>query len=217
MAIKKKDFVEVEYTGKLKEDNLIFDTTDEKLARENGMYDQNASYGSIVICIGEGQLLAGLDKQIEGKEIGEYDFDLTPEEGFGKKDAKLIQLIPTSKFKKDKVQPVPGMQVNIDGVVATIKSVSGGRTLVDFNHPLSGRDLNYKIKLNRLVEDKKEKIESYLKLQIGLKEVKVEIKDDKAEIELPIPEEAQKELSKKIKELVGVESKFVTPPKEEKK
>ncbi|MBU1705068.1 MAG: FKBP-type peptidyl-prolyl cis-trans isomerase, partial [Nanoarchaeota archaeon] len=204
-------------TGTLKDDNIVFDTTDAKVAEENGIFDEKTAYGPVIVCIGEGQLIPGLDKKIEGKEAGkEYDINLTAEESFGKKDAKLIQLIPTSRFKKDKVQPMPGMQVNIDGITATIKSVSGGRTLVDFNHPLSGKDLAYKINIKRIVEHPKEKIQAYLKLQIGLKDIKVEMKDNVAEIELPIPKEAQEELAKKLKEITGVDARFATP-KEEKK
>jgi len=92
--VSKKDFIEVEYTGKIKDGNIIFDTTDEKVAKENNL-EANSDYGPVVICIGEQQLLKGLDKNLEGKDIGkEYDIDIDPEDGFGKKNAKLIQLIP---------------------------------------------------------------------------------------------------------------------------
>ena len=37
MTIKKQDFVEIEYTGSLKDGDLIFDTTDEKIAKDNGL------------------------------------------------------------------------------------------------------------------------------------------------------------------------------------
>ena len=33
-VVSKRDFVEIEYTGKLKDDNLIFNTIDEKVAIE---------------------------------------------------------------------------------------------------------------------------------------------------------------------------------------
>ena len=57
-------------------------------------------YGPIIVCLGEGQLLKGLEKELEGKEIGkEYTIELTPENALGKKDAKLIRLIPVSVFK----------------------------------------------------------------------------------------------------------------------
>lgn len=201
--IKKQDFIEIEYTGKLKEENLIFDTTDEKVAKENKLH--NHDYGPVILCIGEQQILKGLDKNIEGKEIGnEYNFDIQPEDAFGKKDAKLIQLVPISKFKQQKIQPIPGMQLNIDGVVGTVKTVSGGRTLVDFNHPLSGKELAYKIKVNKKVTDDKEKLSGYLRLSIGTKDFETEITNSNAKISLKneIPEEVKEKLSKKITELI---------------
>ena len=202
-TIKKHDFVEIEYTGKLKDENIIFDTTDEKVAKENKLHGHD--YGPIIICVGGEQLLKGLDKNLEGKETGkEYDFDIKPEDAFGKKNAKLIQLIPTNKFKQQKIQPMPGMQLNIDGVVGTVKTVSGGRTLVDFNHPLAGKELSYKIKINKKITDDKEKLSGYLKLSLGTKDFEAEIINGNAKISLKkeIPKEAKERLSKKITELI---------------
>ncbi|MFH2027557.1 MAG: peptidylprolyl isomerase [Nanoarchaeota archaeon] len=203
--ISKKDFVEIEYTGKTKEDKVIFDTTDEKIAKDNGLYNAEMNYGPVIVCIGEGQVLPGLDKQLEGKETEkEYTIDLKPEEAFGKKDAKLIQLVQTSKFLKQNIQPMPGLQINMDGMMATIKTVSGGRTLVDFNHPLAGKDIVYDIKINRLVSDDKEKIKAYLKLSLGLKELDIDMKENNADVKLKsdIPKEAKDQLNKKISELI---------------
>src|SRR3989338_8473942 len=119
--VSKKDFVEVEYTGKLNEECITFDTTDEKIAKEHNLSSHN-NYGPVIICIGEQQILKGIDKHLEGKEAGkEYDVGIKPEDGFGNKNAKLIQLIPTNKFRQQKIQPIPGMQVNIDGIVGTVK------------------------------------------------------------------------------------------------
>ncbi|MDP6599952.1 MAG: peptidylprolyl isomerase [Candidatus Woesearchaeota archaeon] len=201
--IKKHDFVEIEYTGKLKEDNVVFDTTDEKIAKENNLQGQD--YGSAVVCVGEEQLLKGIDKNLEGKDIGkEYDVEIKPEDAFGKKDAKLIQLIPTSKFKQQNIQPMPGMQVNIDNVIGTIKTVSGGRTLVDFNHPLAGKEILYKIKINKKVTDDKEKLSGYLKLSLGTKDFQTEIDNNDVKIssKKEIPKEVEERLSKKITDLI---------------
>ena len=145
--IKEKDFIEIEYTGMTK-DNLVFDTTDEKLAKKEGIAQPNAIYGPTVICIGQGQVIEGLDKQLIDKEIGkEYTVELQPEEAFGKKSAQLIQLVSTRKFKQNEIMPQPGLQVDIDGMNGIIKTVTGGRTLVDFNHPLSGKVIEYKFKI----------------------------------------------------------------------
>ena len=217
-TIKNHDFIEVEYTGRIKEDNSVFDTTSADVAKENDLYNEKSSYGPIVVCVGENHLLNGLDKKIEGKESGkEYDFELSPEEAFGKKDAKLIQLIPTNKFKQQNIHPMPGLQVNIDGLLGLIKTVSGGRTMVDFNHPLSGKDVLYKIKISRIVADDKEKLLAMLKLSFGDedKDFKVELREGTANVEFKqqmhepssaptplVPEEAKKQLNEKITKLI---------------
>ena len=182
-TIKKHDFVEIEYTGRIAEDGSIFDTTEEKIAIENGMHDKNADYSPVVISVGENYMLKGLEDQMIGKEIGkEYTFEIKSEDAFGKRDAKLIQLIPTSKFKQQKIQPFPGLQLNIDGVFGTVKTVSGGRCMVDFNHPLAGKDLVYSVKINKIVDGNKEKINSLLKMHLHIKDAEVELKEDSAEI-----------------------------------
>jgi len=201
--VSNKDFIEIEYTGKLKEENVIFDTTDEKVAKENNL--ESHGYEPVIICVGEQQLLKGIDKNLEGKDIGkEYDFVINPEDAFGNKNAKLIQLIPTSKFKKQNIQPMPGLQLNIDGMVGTIKTVSGGRTMVDFNHPLAGKELAYKIKINKKITDDKEKLQGYLKLSLGTKDVETEISNSEAKVIVKneIPKEAEERLRNKISELI---------------
>jgi len=202
--IKKGDFVEVEYTGSTKEDNLVFDTTSAEVAKKNNIYAEKMQYGPVVVCIGENQILEGLENELEGKETGkEYTIELTPEKAFGKKDAKLIRMIPVGAFKKQGIDPQPGLEVNIDGVMGLVRRVGGGRCLVDFNHPLSGKDIIYKIKANKIVTDDKEKVKSYLRLTFGSK-VDVELKEGAAEvkIEKEIPKEIQENISKKLNELV---------------
>src|SRR3989338_8055971 len=156
--ISKKDFIEIEYTGRIKEDNSIFDTTDRKVAKENNMKSRE-EFGPVIVCVGENQVLKGLDISLEGKEAGaEYDVAINPKDAFGSKNPKLIQMIPTSKFIQQKIQPMPGLQLNIDGIVGTVKTVGGGRALIDFNHPLAGKELSYKVKINKKVTDPKEQL-----------------------------------------------------------
>jgi len=203
--IKEKDFIELEYTGKLKEKNIIFDTTDEQTAKDNNLFDEKAEYKPIVICVGQQQIIKGLDKALIGKEPNkEYTIEVKPEEAYGKKNAKLIQLISTSKFQKQNIQPMPGLQVNIDGMLGIIKTVSGGRTLVDFNHPLAGKDLIYTIKINKVITDEKEKINSILKINLGIKEADIKVENNKATIKTKheIPQQLKEELKKKLKELL---------------
>jgi len=203
--IKKHDFVEVEYTGRLKEDGKVFDTTEEKIAKENGIFDKNTDYSPAVICIGENNILKSLEDEITGKETGkEYTFELSADNAFGRKDAKLIQLIPINKFRQQNINPIPGLQLNIDGIFGVVKIVSGGRCLVDFNHPLAGKDLVYSVKINRIVEDSTEKLNSLLKLYLNINDAEIEVKEDSAFISLKnkVPSQALEEFKKNAERIM---------------
>ena len=50
MAVKKGDFIKLNYTGSA--DGIIFDTTSEAVAKENGTHADGKKYEPIVICIG---------------------------------------------------------------------------------------------------------------------------------------------------------------------
>ncbi len=205
MVIKKGDFVQIRFTGKLMETGEVFDTTNAEVAKQHNIYDKNGSYGEQIVCIGEGYLLPGLDKKIIGKEPGKsYKIMLSQEEGFGKKDGKLLKLISTSKFKKQGVTPFPGLRVDVDGIPGVVRIVTGGRTIVDFNHPLAGRDLVYEVQIGQLVTDTKEKLQALLKLELLEKSPEIEIDSNKAKVKLSkqIPTEILENVKKKVLKLI---------------
>lgn len=201
-TINEGDFVEVEYTGRIKEGMLIFDTTSAKVAEENGIQDPKAKYGPVIVCIGAGQLLKGLDKWIIGKAPGNYKVEFSAEDGFGKKNAKLLQLVPTSKFRSQQIEPYPGLQVNIDGLFGLVRTVSGGRTVVDFNHPLAGKDLDYEVSVKRIVTDTQEKLDSLLRFYF--REFSLSLSDGNAAIDLKsdIPQQIKEKLVEEILRLI---------------
>lgn len=206
IRVKKGDFVEIEYVGRVASDGSIFDLTDEKLARESKLYNQNVRYGPVVICVGEAQILRGIDDNLVGKEVGKkYKIELSAENAFGKKNPKLIKIIPMNTFKKQKIDVFPGMQINADGMIGVVRVVSGGRVIIDFNNPLAGRDVVYEISITKVLTDQKEKILGLFKF-IGM-DVDVKLEDKNAIIELKkeIPKEMEKELEKKIKKMVGLD------------
>ena len=199
MKIKKYDFIELDYIGKIKELNKIFDLTNEEAAKKNNLYNPNIKYSSIIICVGLGSLVKGLDDALIGKEEKQYIIELAAENAFGKKDPKLMKLVPTNIFKKQNIIPVPGLQINIDGLMGTIRTVSGGRTIIDFNHPLAGKNLIYEINIKRILKDEKEKIKSFLEFYV--KEPKFELKGSALAINSEIKKQIQDGIAKKIKEI----------------
>lgn len=208
------NFIEVEYVARVKTTNKIFDLTDEKLAKKEGIFSDKMEYGPIVVCIGEGQLLRGLDDEVIGKEIGKkYTIKLDSESAFGRKNAKLIKMISMSAFKKEKINPYPGLQVNINDMIGLVRTVSGGRIMIDFNHPLAGRDVVYEIKLNKKITDDKEKLDCLIRTDLMQKKFESEIKEGKAKVEISIklPVELEKKFVERAKKLIPKikEIKFV--------
>ncbi len=204
MSIKKHDFVEIEYVGTLKGEPIVFDTTSESEAKKHEIHRPGAKYGPLTVCVGEHFLLPGLDESLVGKDIGkEYAIDLTAEQGFGKKNPKLIQMIPISKFNESKIQPFPGLQINVDGSVGIVKTVGGGRVMIDFNHPLSGKELSYTFTIKSAVSDEKKKVDAYLR-HLGLENLEIKAEQGVVDVALhmEIPKEIADQFSKRIRAII---------------
>lgn len=220
-TVQLKDFIELNYTGRLA-DGTIYDTTEEKVAKENGFFNDKAKFGPVIICLGEKQILPGLDDKLVGTEINVvHKISLSPEEAFGKRDVKRIKIVPISNFKDQKVYPQPGLQVNIDGEVGVVTRVSGGRVMVNFNHPLAGKDVIYEVKILRKITDKKEQLESYLTAILGIPEgkLKIELNGEMAEAKMPfdLPQPVADALSRKAIEVTGLKEIKFTKNEAEKK
>jgi len=214
--IKLHDFVSLDYTGRLV-DGSVFDTTEERIAKINGFYSEKMKFGPATICVGEQQILPGLDQGLIDKEVGHtFNLKLAPEQAFGKRDVKNIKIMPLSSFREHKMQPMPGLQIDVDGQRGTITSVSGGRVIVNFNHPLAGKEVEYHVTIHKKITDHREQITAFLNssLQIPETQIKIEIKEEKAEVKIPInfPEQITKVLGDKLAELTGLKEVTFAKP-----
>jgi len=142
MPVKKGDFIRLDYTGKIQETNEVFDTTNQKVAEEAEIFSENKTYGAIPIVVGGGHILPALDDAVEGMKAGEEKtVEVSAEDGFGKRDPNLLQMVPMREFKKQGIKPQVGMAITSEGHTGIIRTVSGGRVTVDFNHELAGKNL----------------------------------------------------------------------------
>ncbi|MDA3836284.1 MAG: FKBP-type peptidyl-prolyl cis-trans isomerase [Nanoarchaeota archaeon] len=156
MVLTKGDFIEINFTGRIK-DGAIFDSNIKEDLETSKIKGETKPF---VFAVGEKMFVKGADEFLIGKDIGEYNIDLKPEDAFGKRDPKAIQMIPIQTFALNKINPIPGSMFNFDGRIAKILTVSGGRVMADFNNPIAGKDVTYKIVVNRKVEDKNEQIKA---------------------------------------------------------
>jgi FKBP-type peptidyl-prolyl cis-trans isomerase 2 len=176
MALKKGDFIEIEFTGKIKEEGEIFDTNIEADAKKANL---KIDCKPFAMSIGHLMLPKGLDADLEGKEVGKsYSLELQPEDAFGKRNPQMIRMIPSKVFHQQDINPQRGMQLSLDGQLVRVLSSSGGRVLVDFNNPLAGKEVEYKYKILKKIEGHKDKINA-LQDFLFRKRFDFEVKDKK--------------------------------------
>ena len=199
--VEKGDVIRLHYTGRIKETGEIFDTTDEEIAKQAGIYKETGVYGPVPIAVGAGHVLRGLDEALEGLEIGKkYEIEIPPEKGFGKRDPRLIKVFTLGQFRRQGIIPFPGMPIEIESEGRKLKgrilTVSGGRVRVDFNHPYAGKHLVYEVEIIEKVEDPIEKVKAMIELrlpQVDREKVIIEVGEKDVTVNFkPVVEEVDK-------------------------
>jgi len=69
-----------------------------------------------------------------------------------------------------------------------VRAIGAGRVQVDFNHPLAGKTLVYKLILRKMLESVEEKVEALIRRRfpgIDMSKTIVRIADRRVEVELP--------------------------------
>lgn len=112
--------------------------------------------------IGHGFLIKGLEKALEGHKAGdEFAITLNPEDSYGEIDETLVQTIDKSLFGDFDVAVGNVFEADsTNGPMAVVvKEVNKDTVVVDGNHPLAGKVLNFLI----VVEDVREATEEEIK------------------------------------------------------
>ena len=105
---------------------------------------------------GEGQIIPGLERALEGKEAGEaVAVTVPPDEAYGPRDDQLQQQVPLKLFEGvEKVEPGMRFQAQTPNgtQVITGVAVEGDQVTVDANHPLAGETLSFDVTVERVDE-----------------------------------------------------------------
>ncbi len=188
--MKKGDIIRWEYEAWIVENEKeeLFDTTKEELAKEHGIHDPNLRYGPMVSIVGIGRLIKGMEEELLKAEVGkEYEITIPPEQAYGERDPKLVKIHSYRELARQKIEPEVGKEVIINNKRGRIVTVTPGRVVIDFNHPLAGKTLKYKFKIVEKVEGEVDKVRAIIEMDYG-KEIdnfKIELKNDDIIIELP--------------------------------
>ncbi len=192
MPLKNGDFILANYSLKIKETGETVGTTLESVAKETKLYRGEERYEPFFIIVGEGWVPKGLDEALTGLEVGKAStLELPPEKAYGVRDPKKVRLVPLRKFTAEGLAPIPGLQVNVDGKAAQVRSVGAGRVQVDYNHPFAGKTLIYDLTIEKVLETDEDKIRNLVHKRIPTVDLeKFNIKIQKVKLEVEIPEEA---------------------------
>ncbi len=183
------EFVKIDFTAKA--DGKVFDTTLKDVAQKENIYSDKVKYSPLPVIVGDGQVIPGLEDALRSMKKGEEKtVKIPPEKAFGKRDPKLVSVIPESVFKNNKITPVPGMPIQVEGKTARVLSVSSGRVQIDFNHELAGKEVEYWVKVVSKAETEEEKLE--ILSSLAFPDIKTQIKTKEKTVELILPTEARK-------------------------
>ncbi len=119
------------------------------LTVEGELVDSSDGYGPLQFIHGKGNIIPGLEKELVGMQIGESRvINVQPEEAYGEYDNNAFVDIPKDQFpanfefaigKTIRLSDPNGRQIN-----ANITEIGEGDVRLDLNHPLAGKELNFK-------------------------------------------------------------------------
>ena len=135
------------------------------LKNDSGEVLDSSSGGDPLAYIhGQGNLIAGLEKALEGRQSGDkLNVSVEPSEGYGERDDSLVQQVPRRAFGgAPNVQP--GMQFHAQTSqghtrVVTVTRIQGDMVTVDGNHPLAGENLHFDVEVAEVRDATEEELE----------------------------------------------------------
>ncbi len=189
MAIQKGDYILLDYTIIVKDENRIVQTTNEEKAKEAGIYSPDQVYEPRLVIVGETKLLEPVEEAILKADEGqELTIEVPPEKAFGERDPRKIKTVSIREFQRIGRIPRPGDIVEYEGQQARVIDVSSGRVILDFNHPLAGKTLIVQLRIVKKLDKDEDKIRYIVKQYIPrLKPESIEVSVENGTIKIKLP------------------------------
>jgi FKBP-type peptidyl-prolyl cis-trans isomerase SlyD len=141
--------------GPDKVENDVVVSLDYTLKVDGEIVDSSSDTEPIQFIQGQGNVIPGLERQIYGMEVGDSrDVVVSAAEGYGDEDPDAYAEVPREEFPPN-IPLEPGVELvlkNEDGeeLQARIESVEGDTVLLNFNHPLAGKELHFSVEVVEL-------------------------------------------------------------------
>ena len=114
--------------------------------------DSNVGGAPLVFMFGRGQIIPGLENGLQNMAVGEKaDILVKPADAYGEYNAEATQEVPREQFAG--IELVEGMTLYGQGedggtVQVIVKEIKDDSVVIDFNHPLAGKDLMFTVTLS---------------------------------------------------------------------
>ncbi|QFR43573.1 FKBP-type peptidyl-prolyl cis-trans isomerase [Sulfurimonas xiamenensis] len=126
--------------------------------------DSNVGAEPLVFMFGRGQIIPGLENAIANMSIGEKtDVLVKAEDAYGEHNAEAKQEVPKDQFAGIDLEV--GMTLYGQGedggtIQVVVQEIGSESVIIDFNHPLAGKDLAFTVSINNIREASAEEIAS---------------------------------------------------------
>jgi len=133
-------------------------------ANSKEQLDTNVGGNPLEFISGMGQIIPGLEKEIENLAAGEKaDVLVQPDQAYGEYNEEAIQTLPKEQFAG--IDLVEGMTLYGNGedqqtVQVIVKSVSEDEVVIDYNHPMAGKTLMFSVAILDVREATAEEIQT---------------------------------------------------------
>jgi FKBP-type peptidyl-prolyl cis-trans isomerase SlyD len=127
------------------------------------LLDSSSGREPLTYLHGHEQIIPGLERQLEGLQAGDTAALSVPAaEAYGEHRPEMVYEIERSRFDAE-VDLTVGSQVMAQGtsepVVLTIREVRSDKVVLDANHPMAGKDLNFAVEVTEVRAASPEELE----------------------------------------------------------
>ena len=157
LTAKNGNTVLVDYVGFFP-DGKVFDTSIESVAKENGIYNAARNYKPLEFQLWAGRMIPCFEKAVEWMKVGETkEVTCEPKDAYGECDPKNYIKVPKSQlveFEKAGYKLEKWVELPTQYGMKKIVDVDNETVTLDFNNPMCGKTLKFKITLKRIKEQK---------------------------------------------------------------
>ena len=120
------------------------------ILEDGAVVDSNFEGKPATFSIGDGNLLPGFEETLFGlHKDDQREFVVPPEKAFGQHNEQNLQRVAMDNFADLEIEPGAMFSFqNGDGELpGVITEILDGEVMVDFNHPLAGKNIIFQVKI----------------------------------------------------------------------